>query len=159
MRLFLAILLGLLALALTPAKADPLADAAAKLPEGSYSDRVAQVRAIASLGDPRAIPLLEALGEGDLHVRESDGRIVIVKREGREYFATDPITGEILGTVGRRDTDKIRVNNLVRGTISEALAQLNLASSDPDTRRIAAQEAAKYGSATMLDRLRQAFEA
>lgn len=158
MRLVIAIFLATLALAISPAQADPLADAAAKLPDGGYSERVAQIEAIAALGDPRAIRLLEALGEGDLHVRDADGRIVIVKRDGREYFATDPLNGEDLGTVGRRETDKIRVNNRVRGAVAEALAQLRLSSPDANTRRVAAQEAANYGSAAMLARLRDALE-
>ncbi|MCB9930374.1 MAG: urea ABC transporter permease subunit UrtB [Alphaproteobacteria bacterium] len=157
MRLLLATLLGWLVLAAGTAHADPLADAAAKLPEGGYSERVARIEAIAAIGDPRAIPLLEALGEGDLHVRESDGRVVIAKRAGRDYALTDPLTGESLGTAGRRDTDKIRVNNRVRGTIAEALTLLKLASPDAATRRAAADDAAKYGSPLMLERLRAAL--
>ena len=158
MRLFVGILLTVLAVAATPAQADPMADAVAKLPEGGYSDRVAHIETIATLGDPRAIPLLEALGEGDLHVRESDAQLVVVRREGRQRFAFDPYTGERLGEVDRRETDKIRVNNRVRGAVDEALAQLRLASADPETRRAAAEEAAKFGSPAMLARLRDALE-
>ncbi len=158
MRLLFATLFTLVALAAGSVSADPLADAVAKLPQGGYSDRAGQVQAIAALGDPRVIPLLKALGEGDLHVRESDGRILVVKREGREYFAADPLTGESLGSVGRSDTDKIRVNNRVRGAVAEALAQLRLASTDASTRMLAAEEAAKYGSPAMLARLRAALD-
>ena len=158
MRLLLATIFTLLALAAGPASADPLADAAAKLPDGGYSERIAQIEAIANLGDPRAIPMLEALSGGDLHVRGSDGLLVIAIRNGSDYQLTDPLTGADLGTAGRRDTDKVKVNNRVRGAVAEALAQLKLASSDAATRRLAAEEAAKYGSTTMLARLRDALE-
>ena len=140
------------------AQAATLAELVAKLPEGGYSDRSAMVEAIAALNDPAAIPILEALSDGDLHVRESDGAVVIAKREGGDYVLTDPLTGGELGTAGRRDTDKIRVNNRVRGAVSEALTQLKLSSPNAAMRRAAAEEAAKYGSQTMLARLRSALE-
>ncbi len=159
MRLFLATLLGLLVLTSLPAHADPLADFTANLPKGGYSDRIVQIEAIATLGDPRAIPLLEALGKGELHTRKDSGALVTARREGREYFLTDPLSGADLGKAGRRDTKKIKVNNGVRSAIAEALAQLKLASADPAIRRAAAEEAAKYGSPTMLARLRAALEA
>ncbi len=149
----------LLVFAAGSAFAGPLEDTAAKLPDGSYSDRIAVIEEIAALGDPKAIPLLEALGGGDLHVRETDGRLVVRTREGRTYLAFDPISGEALGEIGRRDSDKIRVNNRVRGVIAEALTQIRLLSADPAVRRAAAEEAKDYGSAGMLARLRTALEA
>jgi urea transport system permease protein len=83
MRLFLATLLGLLILVSAPAQADPLADLAAKLPDGGFSDRAARIAAIAALGDPRAISLLESLGNGELHTQKDSGRVVVVRRDGR----------------------------------------------------------------------------
>ena len=158
MRLVIAIFAGLLALGLAPAQADPLADAVAKLPEGGYSDRAAQIEVIAGLGDPRAILVLAALSDGDLHVRSGDGRVVLAKRGDQGYVLSDPISGESLGPAGRGDTDKIKVNNRVRGAIAEALAQLKLASPDPAERQAAAADAVNYGSPAMLARLRTALE-
>jgi urea transport system permease protein len=158
MKSFVRAIAVLLALLAAPAQADQLSDAIAKLPEGGYTELIAQVEAIAAIGDPRAAPALEALGEGDLHTRDSDGRVVIVRREGRSYNAFDPLTGEALGEVGRRDTKQIRVNNRVRGVVSESLVQLRLSSPDAGVRLTAAQEAARYGSPAMLTRLRHAAE-
>ncbi len=141
MRLLLATIFMLLAFAAGSAKADPLMDAAAKLPDGGYSERIAQVEVIANLGDPRAIPLLEALSGGDLHVRKSDGLLVVAIREGQDYLLSDPLTGADLGQAGRRDTSKVKVNNRVRGAVAEALAQLKFASPDAATRQLAAEHA------------------
>jgi urea transport system permease protein len=157
MRKLLVAILILLALVAGPALADPLLEAAAKLSVGGYSERIKQVEVIANLGDPRAIPVLEALSGGDLHVRKSDSLLVIAAREGREYLLSDPLTGAELGKAGRRDTKKIKVNNRVRGAVAEALAQLKLVSPEPSTRKRAAEDAAKFGSQTMLARLREAL--
>jgi urea transport system permease protein len=140
------------------AVAGPMEDAVAKLPAGSYNDRIALVSDIAALGDPAAIPVLNALAEGDLRARKSDGRVVIATKDGKGYALTDPLTGENLGIVGKRDAKKIKVNNRVRGAVAEALTQLRLASPDPAVRQAAAEEAAKFGSTTMLSRLRAAFD-
>ena len=155
MRFCFALFLLLLAVA-SPARADDLGALAAKLPDGGFSDRIAVIEEIAALGDPRAIPLLEALGAGDLHTRKSDGRVVVRIREGKKYLVSDPISGEALGEAGRRDTSKVKVNNRVRGAVAEALALLRLSSDDPAERLAAAEEAAKFGSPAMLTRLREA---
>ncbi len=76
MRLLSPILIWL-ALAFAPAlaAAQTFEELVARLPDGSYNQRAEVVAAIAATGDERAAAVLEALGEGDLHLRESDGRI------------------------------------------------------------------------------------
>ena len=151
----LFILLCLLIAAL-PARADDLAALLEKLPAGSYSDRIAVVGEIAALGDARAVPVLEALAKGNLRTRKSDKRLVLAIKDGKQYALSDPLSGEDLGAVKRRGARKVKVNNRVRGAVAEALAQLRLLSPDPAIRQAAAEEAAKYGSAQMLARLRAA---
>ena len=57
---------------------DPaLQDKISALADGSYSDRAKAIQAIAATGDARAVPALEALGEGLLFVTKSDKAIVI----------------------------------------------------------------------------------
>ena len=50
----------------------------AQLPEGDFADRAEVVTAIALTGDDRALPLLDALSDGELHVRKADGAILRV---------------------------------------------------------------------------------
>jgi len=110
----------------------------ADLARGNYDDREKAIAALAATGDATVAPALRALGEGDLMVRESDGRIVIGARDGREYRITDALTGEELGVAGRREVEKIRVNNSVRRAVDAAIGSLTLRSPRPDVRISAA---------------------
>jgi len=113
------------------------------LPDGSYSDREKVVNALAATGETALTPLLTALGDGDLYVNKSDKAIVIATRSGDGYTLSDPVTGEKLGDVGRRDVTKVKVNNALRRTVRSALGQLTLMSPRPDTRREAAESMLK----------------
>jgi urea transport system permease protein len=61
-------------------------------------------------------------------------RVVYVERQGDNYATTDPLTGADLGEVGRRDAEKVRVNNNLRRVIRSAVGQLTLLSDNPATR-------------------------
>ena len=52
------------------------------------------MQALAQTGDPKAVPVLEALNAGDLYVRKSDNKIFIAKESGGNYALTDPVTGQ-----------------------------------------------------------------
>lgn len=97
-------------------------DIAAALPQGSYDDRAARVSALAASDDARAQGLLAALAAGELAVLKSDGRLVVV----RDGLASDALTGEAAGQVGRRDVTRVRVNNNLRAHIRAALGSLGL---------------------------------
>ena len=143
----------------SPARADRLEELAGKLAAGSFSQRAETAEAIAAFGDTRATPMLEALSAGELYARKDDGRPVLVERAGDGYSLTDPLSGESLGEAGRRDVEKIKVNNRVRGAVSDALTALRLFSPDRNVRMSAAAEAATSPSETMLAALRRAAEA
>ncbi len=123
----------------------------AKLPDGSYSDRETVVAGLAATGNTALVPLLEALSEGDLYVNKADNAIVIAIKEGREYKISDPLTGEALGKIGRREADKIKVNNSLRRAIRTALGQLTLMSPDAATRREAAESVLKNADKDSLE--------
>jgi urea transport system permease protein len=106
----------------------------AQLPEGDFGERIAVVERLGALGDPRAIPLLEALREGDLETRKSDGRLL--RMEDDDAF--DALTGEALGVPPRRSTSRVRVNNAVRRAVDAAIGVLTLQSPDPAIRIAAA---------------------
>ncbi|MFT6774119.1 MAG: urea transport system permease protein [Paracoccaceae bacterium] len=128
------------------------------LPDGSYDDRAGLVAAIAETGDPRAVDLLSALGEGDLQQRKSDGAIVRVVTVNRKSIAYDALTGAELGEFGSRDGVKIRVNNSLRRAIRAATAALTLRASDPALRLEAAQNMLKAPDPDLLPTLNAALE-
>jgi len=103
--------------------------------------------------------LLHALQGGRLYARKSDQKLVTTERAGRRYRLTDPLTREPIGSAGRREVTKIRINNKVRGAISAALSQLELQSQNPETRLAAAQAAPSHGSREMIAQLERALAA
>jgi len=134
------------------------AEAVAALNARSFSAKGAAVEKLAGLGDPRAIPVLEALGDGSLFTLKGENTVVIAERQGRIYNASDPVTGQTLGEKSSGDLKKIVANNKLRGQIRGALGQLALTSSDPDLRLQAVQNIIASPSEDSLATLKQARE-
>ena len=120
---------------------------------GSYADTEKALAKLAETGDPAAVPVIEALQAGDLHVRKTDGAVVVARRAGNGYALTDPLTGAALGEADRNAVEKIRINNALRRTISATLGALTLMSPDPGTRRQAAEAVFKSRDANALEAL------
>jgi urea transport system permease protein len=124
-----------------PAAARPSLDAAvAALADRSFKVKEQAVADMAASGDPRAAELLKALLAGELYVKKDDDRIVFAERAGDGFALADALTGDDLGSVGRRDATKITINNRMRGAVRTAIAALTLASPDPAVRLSAARE-------------------
>ena len=134
------------------------AEAVAALDARSFAAKGAAVEKLAGLGDPRAIPVLEALGDGSLYTLKGEDTVVIAERQGRIYTASDPLTGQTLGEKSSGDLKKIVANNKLRGQIRGALGQLALTSSDPDLRLQAVQNIIASPSEDSLATLKQARE-
>jgi len=109
------------------------------LGKGSYSDTEKQVNAIAATGDSAAVPALEALADGNLYSRKSDGAVFITEKAGSNYRLIDPLTGETVGEEPSGAIEKIKVNNKLRRVIRAAIGGLTLMSPDAATRRAAAE--------------------
>jgi len=158
--LLVLLVLACLSLALSAGvRAAQVADVAAELKTGGFKQKADVVGRLASLGDPKVIPLLEALRDGRLYHRKTDGRLVITEKAGKGYRLTDALSGELLGGAKRRAVKKVRVNNRVRGAIKAALSQLDLFSADPHRRLAAAQSALSHGSGRMIGLLENALSA
>ena len=56
------------------ARADEFGDAIKGFASSDYGERIAAVEKLAALGDPRAVPLLQALDDGALVVRKPGTR-------------------------------------------------------------------------------------
>jgi urea transport system permease protein len=141
MRVRMAILVWLCVLSAGPAVAQSLEELLPRLPQGDYDARAEVIQAIAVTGDERAVGILRALGDRDLHVREADGAILIVSGSRSNQVGTDPLTGADLGAVERRSTDAVQINNTLRRVIAAAIGTLNLTNPDP-VRRLSAATAA-----------------
>ena len=85
---FLFVLLSIL-----PSHAADLRELINGLADKSYAETEKQIAAIVANDDVAGVPALEALAEGDLYARKSDG-VVFITAEAESGFAlTDPITG------------------------------------------------------------------
>ncbi|MEM0922746.1 MAG: urea ABC transporter permease subunit UrtB, partial [Pseudomonadota bacterium] len=156
--LLLRALILLVSFMALPVQAATLEELVAQLPEGKFDERAEVIDKIATTGDPRAVPLLEALSEGELQQMKKTDAIVRVVREGKIFTAFDPLTGAEIGEIGRRDARKIRVNNRLRRQISNAVAVMTLQAPDREVRLEAAAQAFKSGDPGKLPALRAALE-
>ncbi len=127
------------------------------LTTGSFGDRETAVGALATSGDARAAPILEALAAGQLYVRQSDSLVLIGKPDGNQLALTEAISGKSAGTGTEAGLDRVRVNNRLRGIIEAAVGSLTLMSPDPAVRRGAAEALFKRRDATSLAALDQAL--
>jgi urea transport system permease protein len=157
MRLIAVIVGVLLGFVGTAATAATLEELMAQLPEGNFNARSAVVAEIARTGDARAVPLLQALGEGELHQRAADGAILRVTGRRGDLQGFDPLTGEAAGEVAARSTEAIRVNNSVRRSIRAALAVLTLMHPDPGRRLAAAEQAFRAPDPDQIEALTEAY--
>jgi urea transport system permease protein len=119
--------------------------ATAKLP-----DMPALIQALSATGDPKVVPVLEALGEGDLYARKADNAVFLTKTAGANLSLIDPVSGETVGEEPKAALSKIKVNNNLRRAIRSALGGLTLLSPDRKVRLQAADAVLKSPSAENL---------
>jgi urea transport system permease protein len=154
--LWLGAILAALALAPPAARADEFATLVANLGGDSFAEKEKAIEALGSLDDPRAVPVLQALRDGNL-VKTSDGRVLIVGTVGGRESVIDPETGSPLPDIAAAGLDRLRVNNRLRGKIEGVLGDLMLFSPNPGERLTAAQDALKHPSAQTAARLEKAI--
>lgn len=110
---------------------------------------------LASTGDPAVVPVLTALGDGNLYLEKNTNRVVVQKGAA----ITDPITGDAVDLGADPDLTRIRVNNGLRRDISAALSGMTLMSDNPATRLSAAQGFLSKPDAANLPLLDEAIAA
>ena len=138
--------------ALSPDRAFALDAALVKqIAFGDNDEKITAIRKLVEQGDADAVPLLSALGEGE--VQSAGERVLIVRGE----LATDAVTGEKLAQLPEARDDVI-VNNRVRGEIANAVAALRLLSPKRELRAQAVKELETGASAEMLPLVRRALE-
>jgi urea transport system permease protein len=158
----LTLIAFLLAVAFAPMPALAQDDFAAQinaLGPGSFADRGKAMDVLVLTGDERVPPVLQALSDGNLYIRKSDGKVVIATKAGGDLAATDPVDGTDLGPLPSADLEKIKSNNGLRGKIRTAIGKMTLLSPDQPTRLSAAQSVLKNADPAMLELLDQAIAA
>ncbi len=130
---------------------DDFAAAAAGL-AGDFTEKIQAIEKLATLGDARAVPLLQALSDSALLVRDSDKRLAIE----RDKIAYDALTGDALGP-SASGFEAMRLNNRVRGVLRGALGTLQLSSPDRALRLAAAIDVFKTRSVENLPLIQQAL--
>ncbi len=160
LRPWLLLLLPVVLLAVSglPAAADDFADLVGKLAGGSFAAKEKAIVALGRLGDPRAVPVLKALGDDRLR-SDADGRVIIVATVGGATRYSDAASGKEITGIEPDKLDRVIVNNRLRGSIEAALGGLTLFSPDRDTRLAAATDALKHPSADAAGPLAKALAA
>ncbi|MCW5730360.1 MAG: urea ABC transporter permease subunit UrtB [Alphaproteobacteria bacterium] len=120
------------------ADAASLDQAIRRLGQGGFDGTEKAIGELLASGDPRVVPILEALAAGSLQVRKADGAIFIARQEGGEARLIDPLTGEVAGAASPGTMERVRMNNRLRRVIEAARGALTLRSPDPAIRRQAA---------------------
>jgi urea transport system permease protein len=158
--LFAGLLSAIVALLLAGAAlAADLAGLVASLTTGGFGDRETAITALATSGEARAAPILEALGAGQLYVRTADKAVVIGAPDGNQLKLSDAITGKPAGAATEAELERVRVNNRLRGILESAVGSLTLMGPDPRVRREAADSLFKRRDPTALPALEQALAA
>jgi len=152
LRVLLAGVFVPLLLAFAPSARALDADAVTKLASEDAAVKVQAIASLASAADPAALPVLEALRDGNLSVTP-EGRVLIV--DGGS--AKDALTGEALATVPE-SAQSVGINNRVRGALDSALSAFALFSSDREIRLKAARGMESSTSESLLPMLSKALE-
>lgn len=114
-------------------------DALAKLGGASMQERGAAIEALASVQEPRAIVVLQALLDGNLLKLKADNRLVIGADIDAGYELLDANNGQDLGIMAKDLTQKITVTNSLRVALRKTLGRLELNASEPSVRIRAVQ--------------------
>jgi urea transport system permease protein len=83
---------------------------------------------------------LEAILAGRLYVRKTDSKVVIVEKLDSGFSIVSAADETSLGTVGKREVSKVKINNALRSKLRAALAQLALDDPDPGKRLAAVEQ-------------------
>ncbi len=85
------------------------------------------IQALEKAGGDSLLPLFETLQDGRLYYQQSDLTLIdVTKNPDGEYIAKDVYSKKVLGPVDKKTIKKIRVNNKLRGIISDTMARLEL---------------------------------
>jgi len=102
--------------------------------QGRGNERREALDTLAASGREDVRELLEGILGGDLMLHEDSGTIVRVIKSGRRFETVRLDGSEAFGTVGRRDVDRLKLDNRLRGHLRGLIAGLGLTSEDAGER-------------------------
>ena len=130
MKLILALVLVIAAI--VPARAqDAFLSNLPRLAAG-FAEQATAAEEMGAAGDPRALPVLQALSDGRL-LRRADGSLLVQSAPGQ---AVEAATGAAADPAG---AEVVRINNRVRAALRVALGRLQIVATDPNARLAAVQ--------------------
>ena len=129
------------------------------LPLGNFKEREVAATALAATGDPRAVPALQTLTDGELYVIKASGQVVFVEASRAGVLATNPVTASSLGEFAKGDVEKVKVNNGLRRALRTLIGQMTLLSEDRGTRLAAALSVLRDANPDTLELLDSALAA
>jgi urea transport system permease protein len=144
------------------APADAFGAALTALREGSFADKEAAIDSLIASGHKSAEPLLAALLEDRLFIRDQDQTLVIARSadEGlASYELIDPLTLAGAGSAPAPQLTKVGTNNRLRRVLRNTLSRFALANPNPGVRLAAVKEMIRSLDDTTLDLLRRRAEA
>ena len=112
------------------------------------------VQNLGDLGNPAALPALEALKDKRLGITE-EGNLVILNKSGDQ--GNDFLSGEKVDIESLK-LRKPRINNVVRRSLSMTIAKLKLVSNNSAVRREAAEELLKGSSSEIVALVKVSFK-
>src|SRR5262245_43590499 len=125
-----------------------------RLATGDSEEKIAAIAALVTEGDPRAVAVLQAFGDGELQFTGAGAgaRVLIVKGKA----ATDAVTGEKVAPLPAARED-VLVNNRLRGAVQGALAAFKLGAADGAPALTRGKECAGGADEAMLPLVKKAL--
>ncbi len=115
-----------------------------------FAEQATAAEEMGAAGDPRALPVLQALAESRL-LRRPDGTLLMQTAPGQAVLAA---TNEAADPAG---AELVRINNRVRGALRVALGRLQIVATDPEARLTAVQGVLRSRSAADIPLLEAAL--
>ena len=113
---------------------DQFSVALSKLKATSMQERGLAIEQLASVPNPQAVAVLQALLDGKLFNIKADDKLVIGEDQEGGYNIIDAQNGKTLGKAERSATQKITINNTLRTSLRKTIGRLQLNDPDADTR-------------------------
>lgn len=129
------------------------------LAPGNFKDREAAIGVLVATGDPRIVPILETLAQGELYVDEASGKVVFTAQSAGKGTISDPVNGAELPGLTEDGLDKVKVNNSLRRVLRTAIGRMTLLSPDDSVRLSAAQSVLRDADPAQLELLDSAIAA
>jgi urea transport system permease protein len=148
--------------AFAQAPPDGFGAALTALRDGSFADKEAAVDQLIASGHPSAQPLLAALLEDRLFVRNQDQALVMARSIDENltsYELIDPLSLGPAGSAPTADLTKVGTNNRLRRVLRNTLSRFGLANPSPAVRLAAVKEMIRSLDDTTLELLRQRSQA